>query len=114
MNINLVSYVVRDALGNMDLAATENKFHEDLVKYQAKNEVDTEVIGNAVKQLFDKYPGANIQMKALITFTLQILQTKVDAMELVSSRIHKYVQANAGEGKLFEIKNGAAGGVKRL
>jgi len=125
MSNAVVSFLVRDGAGDVDRAASLDKFEEELVKYCAQREMEQETIADAVHAAFDKYVGANITMPALCTYALTKLNAQPENHKILTERVLSYVRENS-QGKasedgstverptsVFVIGKGKHGGVKR-
>jgi hypothetical protein len=115
MNINLNTYVVRVG-GSIDRDATCAKFARDLLAFQAKMETETEAVGAAVNAVFDQFPGARLNMPALVNYALQRLNVQPENFRILSEKVQNYVRDHAGaseSGALFHIGKGKGGGVFR-
>jgi hypothetical protein len=116
MNINLNTYVVRAGDGSIDLDATCAKFARDLLAFQAERETETEAVGTAVNAVFDQFPGARINMPALVNYALQRLNVQPENFRILSEKVQSYVRDHSGpreSGALFHIGKGKGGGVFR-
>ena len=115
--INLATFVVRnDESGEMDIDATDAKFHAVLVKYQAERETEAETVSTAVNAVFDQYKGATINMPALTHRALIVLNAQNENHKTLTERIQHYVRDNNGkreDGATFAIVKGYGGGVRR-
>jgi len=114
--INLNTYVVRAGNGSIDLDATCAKFAKDLLAFQAEMETENEAVGAAVNAVFDQFPGARINMPALVNYSLQRLNVQPENFRILSEKVQNYVRDRAGareSGALFHIGKGKGGGVSR-
>lgn len=108
--------------GQIDVEASCTKFRNAITIAAETRKNDLEVVANGVNALFDRYPGAYIQIDAIKSMVLQGLNVHPSAYGTLADRVHKYVQENteAGngiteEGKpaLFTLKKGKGGGFAR-
>jgi hypothetical protein len=111
MSLNLSDCPVLSA-GVVDLEATLRNVAEVCAAYNAELAADLEMVAPAVHAVFDKYPGASINMLALKNLALTELGVSFDQYAVMSERVHTFVKAN--EGTLFEIKRGKGGGCLRI
>lgn len=114
--INLQSYVVRNPDGSIDLDGTERKFSGDLLRFQTERELEAESVGEAVGAVFDKYPGAKLNMPAVTSMALQNLNVQPENFKTLTEKVQSYIRDRAGErntGAIFHIGKGKGGGVCR-
>jgi hypothetical protein len=114
--INLNTYVIRASDGSIDLDATCAKFARDLLTFKTESETETEEVGAAVNSVFDQFPGARINMPALVNYALQRLNVQPENFRILSEKVQNYVRDHAGpreDGALFHIGKGKGGGVFR-
>jgi hypothetical protein len=126
MNINLSTYAVRDAAGNVNMESTVEKFSADLETFVAARETESEVISNAVNAVFDDLNGTRANVPYIVSMSLQKLNVAQHPAQFktLSERVHSYLTANS-QGKttngveerpnsLFIIGRGRGnGGVQR-
>lgn len=68
-NVGLViSFISRDAAGNIDHEASVENFRATLLRYEAERETESEQIGTLVTELFDTYRGAAIDMGSIESY----------------------------------------------
>lgn len=109
--INIETFVVVDENNAVDTAETLRKFAAVLEQHLAKNEADFEVIGNAVNAVFDQYKGTQLNMNAIVSFTLMKLKesghldNNVEKFKMFQDRIPDYVRANSGSKESGSIFN---------
>ena len=109
--INLATYAIRDAAGNVDLDSTMDKFAADLEMYVAERETETETIANAVDTVFDKLNGARANKPFIVNQVLTLLNVAEHPtmFKMLSDRVNSYLTDNS-QGK---IVNKATGEVER-
>jgi hypothetical protein len=112
MSNNVVDFIVR-VNGAIDQEATLNKFSAALAEYSAKRETEEADISAAVNAVFDKYPGASVNLPALSNLACANLKVSASSHAAMTERVADFVRANAGEGGAFEIRKGKGGGVSR-
>jgi hypothetical protein len=109
-----ISLVTKD--GSVDQEASRQAFDTALSKYIAERETEESTIAAAVSAVFDKFPGAAVNMPALASMALQHLNALPSNYSTLDEKCKQYVRDNAGareSGKLFVIGKGKNGGVKR-
>lgn len=120
--MDLATFVVLDSNKDIDVEASVEKFRAAVTKAAETRKNDLDVVSSAVATLFDRYPGAFIQIDAIKSMVCQALNVHHSAFDAIGDRVHKYVQewTEAGngiteEGKpaLFVLKKGRGGGFAR-
>ena len=104
------------ATGTIDQDASRAAFDSSLAKYIAEREVEESTIATAVTAVFDKFPGAAVNMPALASMALQHLNALPANYATLDAKCKQYVRDNAGtreSGALFVIAKGKNGGCKR-
>lgn len=108
-----------DSDGSIDVDTTVNQFRIDLEKFKAERGTESAEVAAAVAAVFDKYKGApySLTMDCLVSAVFQELGGSAPQFKVYSERISEYVRNNAAphreDGKLFQIKKGKGGGVRR-
>lgn len=110
---NPVSEFIVRSNGSIDQAATLAKFSAALGEYVTKRETEDDDISRAVNTVFDRHPGASINLPALSSMACGVLNTSASAYTEMSERVANFVRANSGEGGAYQIKKGKGGGVRR-
>lgn len=129
MNIDLTTYLVRNASGAVDSAATLAKFETDMAKFVAETETETGVIALAVNEVFDEHKST-LKMPVLINFALMKLNALPSNWNVLTQKVTDYIRNNADQpvvkdgdkvvreaeaprSRLFRIAKGVGGGVSR-
>lgn len=130
MNIEMATYLVRNANGAVDEAATIAKFNSDLTKYVADTETETGVIALAVNEVFDEHKST-LAMPILVSFALGKLNAQPANYKVLEAKTYAYIRSNsdqpaikdkdnkvtreaeAARTRLFKIAKGIKGGVSR-
>lgn len=129
MNIEMATYLVRNASGAVDSAATLAKFESDMAKFVADTETETEVIAMAVNEVFDDHKST-LNMPILVSFALTKLNAQPANYRLLEKKVQDYIRSNADQPavkdgdkvireaeaprtRLFRIAKGIKGGVSR-
>jgi hypothetical protein len=129
MNIEMATYLVRNASGAVDPAATLAKFEVDMAKFVADTETETEVIAMAVNEVFDDHKST-LNMPILVSFSLTKLNAQPANYRLLEKKVMDYIRSNADQPavkdgdkvireaeaprtRLFRIAKGIKGGVSR-
>jgi hypothetical protein len=122
--MDISKFVVR-AAGKIDRQASATAFLTALDLFEAEEATENGVIAEAVSAVFDKYPGASVNMPALVSSAAQHMNSTPGNFAVLSERIKKYVQVNSQGEKskehgrfpnpdsLFIINKGKGGGVRR-
>lgn len=110
MDINLATYAVRTAEGNVDSNATVSKFAADLDVYIAERETEQEVIANAVMSVFDdlKAQGTrNVNVPYVLSQALVKLNITAhpNMFMVLNDRVHAYLSENS-QGKTLDKATG--------
>lgn len=110
------SCIVRNLNTSIDQDATVMKFAEELSLYVDSQEKLLGEIHEAVHAVFDQYPGAGINMPALVGKSVQILRPSIKDHVLVCEAVRKYVQLNSKDDGAFVITKGRGDnrGVRRI
>jgi hypothetical protein len=120
--MDLGSFLVLDNDKNIDVEGSVTKFRNAVTVAAAKRKNDSEVVSGAVHTLFDRFPGAFIQIDAIKSMVCTDLKVHHTAYGEIGDRIHKFVQENTeagngitNEGKpaLFVLRKGKGGGFAR-
>lgn len=124
MAITLLVALATFSDGTIDQDQSETNFRSALVKRKAELETEQEQIGDTVNALFDKHPGASINMPAIASMAANMLNAQPENYSVLSERVLEYVRANS-QGKtaedgtverpasLFVIAKGKGGGCYR-
>lgn len=127
MEINLATYMVRNADGAADVDSTVAKFSADLDTYIAERQIENETISTAVNGVFDDLKGVRVNVPFVVSSTLQRLNVAAHpAMySVLAERVHSYLRDN-NQGKtdkatgtverpnsLFIVGKGPTGGITR-
>jgi len=129
MNIVMSEYLVRNASGAVDTAATLVKFETDMAKFVADTETEVSVIADAVGKVFDEHKST-LAMPVLTAYALQKLNAQPSNFKVLEKRVMDYVRSNADQpaikdgdkvireaeaprSRLFRIAKGVGGGVSR-
>lgn len=110
------AFLVRAEDGSPDVAATEEKFSEQLAEYLLKAEGEEGKIADAVSAIFEENKGKRLPMPALLAMTAQKLNVSFEDYKATSEKVGEYVRRNAGDkesGAIFGIGKGKVGGVLR-
>ena len=105
---------------SINVEATETKFPDYLLKHNAGQMAEQELIGQCVNTLFDTYRGACLNMdyiKSQIVESMKKINPDLGDPALfsfLSKRIAGAMSEMTGEGKAFAIKGGPAGGHYRV
>jgi hypothetical protein len=121
--MDISKFVVR-AGGSINRAASVAAFETVLDQYLAEESVESGVIGDAVNAVFDKHPGASINMPALQSAVTGLLNATPANYAVLSEKARQYVRQNSQGEKdsagnfenpesLFLIQKGKGGGVRR-
>ncbi len=85
--------------------------------YVAEQSADQEAISNAVNAIFDRYPGARLNVPALEGFVMQALQATPATYSRLSERVKAFLEENRhaekASGKLLGTAKGKNGGIWR-
>lgn len=111
MKINLKEYLVLDG-GNLDLAATLEKFEKDVVDFHEFETKATEQIHVEVNALFDAHAGQTLPMPFIASAVLSSLKVTPNQWGAYSEKITEYLHAATEQG-ILKITKGPKGGVSR-
>ena len=101
--------------GAVNLEGTLKNVAEAIVAYNESKSNDFDAIATAVNAVFDRYPGAHVQVPALISLVCgKLAPTTLEAMAVCQERTKEYLKANTGEGGFLETRKGKGGGVCRV
>jgi hypothetical protein len=95
------SDLVRFSNGSIDTDSTMAAFEGALSKHVANVELETTAIADAVMAVFDRYPGARVNMPFLISQALQGLNVQPENSKSLTDRVHAYVQENSDQGPVY-------------
>lgn len=132
MSLSLTTALVLSASGEIDEQASTRAFQDALANYKAERELESDTISEQVHAIFDQYPGASIQMPALINMTLRSLNVQPANYSTMFEKVGAFVRANSdrpatvdkktkavlvpaepARTRSFGIKKGVGGGVCR-
>jgi hypothetical protein len=101
------------ANGVVDMNATLHKVAQAIESYNESKLHDMVAVEAAVNEVFTKYKGTFVNVKALGTLVVGILKPNgLDAITVLTDRVDEYIKANSGEGGTFEVRKGR--GVARI
>lgn len=112
----LLINLVRFEDGSINVDATLDAAHSQLLNHIAARETETATIAAAVDELFTEKLGARLNMPYVVSQCQQKLNAQPENFKALGERVAQYVRDNAGErdsGKLFSIGKGKLGGVLR-
>ena len=126
---NLSVKLVRNSDGSINEQASHDAFSAVLANHIAQREVEVATIATAVREVFDNYTNASINMPALCSFVLTKLNAQPQNYKALHERVIQYVRDNS-QGKdlsakdatesiwerpdsLFVVSKGYGGGVYR-
>ena len=92
---NFLTDSVRNNDGNVDVSATLDKVRNQLMVHVAERETEQQTISDALNTVFDRHPGARLNMPCLVNAALTILNTQPENYNVLRDRVHKFVQENA-------------------
>lgn len=114
--IVLNTYVIRNNNG-VDVNATMDKFHKDIVELMSHEENDLNVISKVIEMVFDKHLGVVFNTKAVIHAALIEMQVGLESYQDISNKILAYLKANSSsnreDNKVFRVSKGIGGGICR-
>jgi hypothetical protein len=113
LEINIMDkFTVRNASGEVDVAASANAYAKALSQWVNENEIATDTIETAVEKVFDRTNGS-LPMPALVNFAVNEISQDASQFKSLSTRVHAYITGQRKSGRLA-VKQGVKGGVTRL
>ncbi len=109
LNYNAVKPFVTFKNGEIDKAASIQKFTAQLDLFEILGETNQARIASAVSAVFDRWRNAPIRKEAVVNFSLTELNATIDTYDDLRRGIEEYLRANTGSrGKeIFGIRPGA-------
>lgn len=100
--MSVLSFIVRDSSGSVDMAASCAKFEQALFTHCAERELEQATIAEAVDAAFAAYPALErINMPALVTFVLNKLNSQPENHKVLKEKAEGYIRENA-QGETYE------------
>lgn len=90
--------------GSLDDNANFAAFQETYSKYKALVEADTVAIAAAVNAQFDKYPGASLNIDAIVHGALTVLNSNIHNQSSLTEKITSYIQNNTDRSMVVDRK----------
>jgi hypothetical protein len=106
---NVSSFIMFDIEGNIDVAATQEKFNEALVKYTQEKGALRSAVLNAINSVFDDMPHARMNLEALKSWSMGRIEKTPETYTVISETWDEVVRSN-----LFWIKGGRSAAVFRV
>jgi hypothetical protein len=120
--INFSKAVVRDKHGVVDEDATFARIRDEYRAWMATNEVETPMLANAVRTVFDKLPPsqkAMIDLNGLASRAVEEMKVPYGAETRLALRVKDFVRGESlrfvgskGAEGMYHIKRGKDGGVR--
>jgi hypothetical protein len=109
--MKISEYVVRASDGSVDVGATVDKFAGELQSYLANAEREDADIAAAVESVFDAHKGVAINMPALISLSMPLLNVSLEAYTETSEKVAEFVRNHKDT---YQVAKGKGGGVRRI
>lgn len=117
MSLSPVDSFLVVSAGSVDRSATLQAFAAALDTRITEREADSETLGLAVSEVFDKHPGAAVNHDALVSLVAPSMNVGIAGYSLLKERLHSYIKENSADtreaGALFSVRKGKGGGIRR-
>lgn len=98
MNItSLKSYLTLNDDGSVNHKETFNKLLADITEFELREKEDLGLSAKAVKQVFDQYSGATLNITFILSSAAKNIGATLDNFEVMEKAIRRFVKANTGE-----------------
>jgi len=101
--------MVRASDGSVDVFATETEMSRALSEHIAKYELPDGAVKDAVHALFDKHPGAGLNMPFIIGQVATALGENPGNSKVLREAVHAFMQANADQPAVKRKEKDASG-----
>ena len=119
--ITFSTFVIRDASGEVDVNATEDKFHTALLEWQAERDTEVGIVSGVVEGLMDQLAASKIRTNKdyVVSTAISQLKPQPENYKVLTEMVKEYVKSRTSETRveggenLFRIARGRAGGICR-
>ena len=122
--------------GHLDVEASVSKYRSAVLQHSAKQESDTALISECMGELFDIYPGANLNLDFVRSQTVQRMAKKVPSLSdptlfsILGAKVEDFLHSHCNQpevaakgekpavpavtGQLYGVRKGLGGGFWRV
>ena len=124
MEINIVTFAVRNSDGSIDHEASLQEFSDLIIKFGEEQDQENKVIAGAVHALFDRFKGARLNTPFVVGEVLRGLNVRPENFKTLTEKVQGFIRGQSqGEtlpdgshenpASVFVISRGKGGGIAR-